>query len=92
MNSAKRTPAPNFSSGSTLFVKVKRIFRQQIQYFVKKLDSDTPRYVQLIIPSLLYQTRRRKQLVYKGLSLNVCFISKQMIKHRTGSDKQNFCG
>ena len=30
-------------------------------------EPDTPRYVQWTIPSLLYQTRRRTPLVYKGL-------------------------
>ena len=31
-----------------------------------KLKPDTPRYVQWTIPSLLYQTRRKNPLVYKG--------------------------
>ena len=35
---------------------------------VFKLLSDTPRYVQWTSPSLLFQTRRKNPLVYKGLT------------------------
>ena len=38
-----------------------------------KLQPDTRRNVQWIIPSLLYQTRRKNALVYKGLMLE-CII------------------
>ena len=41
------------SSGSTLFVNT--------------ILPDTPRYDQWTIPSLMYQTRRKNSLVYKGL-------------------------
>ena len=33
----------------------------------KKIKPDNPRYVQWVIPSLLYQTSRKDPLVYKGL-------------------------
>ena len=42
--------------------KVKKIFRQK---------NTTPRYVHGTVPSLLYQTRRKNPLIYKGLILVV---------------------
>ena len=56
-----------YSSGSTLFVKVKQIFRQKNTIFFKNYNLTPHRYVQWTIPSLLYQTRRNNPLVYKGL-------------------------
>ena len=56
--------------GSTLFVKLKKICRQKNAIFFKKLYPDTPKYVQWTIPSLLYQTRRKNPLVYKGLNIH----------------------
>ena len=52
-------------SVSTLFVKVENIFLNML--------PDTPRYVQCIKlnASLLYQTRRKNPLVYKGLTKNL---------------------
>ena len=37
---------------------------------------DTPRYLQWTIPNLLYQTRRKNPLVYKGLNRHrlLCFV------------------
>ena len=50
-------------------VNVKKIFRQKNTIFKNKIQPDTPRYVvQWTIPSLLYQTRRKNPLVYKGLT------------------------
>ena len=48
------------------FCKGKKIFRQKNTIDLK-LYPDNPRYVQWTIPSLLYQTRRKNPLVYKGL-------------------------
>ena len=50
-----------------LFVKVKKIFRQQNTFFEIITLPDNPRYAQWTIPYLLYQTRRNSPLVYKGL-------------------------
>ena len=38
-------------------------------FFLRK--PDTPRYVQWTIPSLLYQTRRKNPVVYKGLKFRI---------------------
>ena len=53
---------------STLFVKVKKIFRQIIQSFVL-IITNIPRYVQWTISSLLDQTRRKNLLILKGLTI-----------------------
>ena len=78
MGNPKRGTFPNNEdqdeiqpNGSTLFVKVKKIFRQQIQFFfIKYKPTLYHRYVQWTILSLLYQTRRKNPLVYEGLNLN----------------------
>ena len=48
--------------------KVKRSSDKRIQ-FKKKIKPDTPTYVKWTILSLLYQTRMKNPLVYKGLTL-----------------------
>ena len=50
-------------------VKVKKDLQTDkiIQYLKKNIIPDAPRYVQWTIPNLLYQTRRKNLLVYKGL-------------------------
>ena len=54
--------------GLLCFEKVKLFFRNKSTIQFLKLKPDTPRYVQCTIPNLLYQTRRRNPLVYKGLT------------------------
>ena len=44
--------------------------------FFGKLLPDTLRYVQWTIPSLLYQTRRKNPLVYKGLTVPIVICIK----------------
>ena len=41
---------------------------QTKEYLIKKLKPDTPRFVKWTIPSLMYQTKRKNPLVYKGVS------------------------
>ena len=52
------------SSGSTLFVKVKMIFRQKMQYFFFKLQPDTPGYIQWTFSSLLYHIKWKNPSEY----------------------------
>ena len=52
---------------STLYVMVKKMLRQKITIYFCKLLLDTSSYVQWTIQSLLYHTRRKSPLVYKGL-------------------------
>ena len=60
---------------------------QTIKYInlLKKLQPDTPRYVQWSIPSLLYQTKRKSPLVYEGL---ICFKAQGKIDGNTQLSKQ----
>ena len=53
------------ASGSTLLLKIKKI---SIQFFFNY--NLTPLDIQWAIPSLLYQTRRKNPLAYKGLNDN----------------------
>ena len=60
-----RSKQCGISSGS----KGKKDLQTKLIFFVKSITWN-PRYVQLAIPSLLYQTKRKKSLVYKGLMNN----------------------
>ena len=53
-------------------VKVKRSSDKRIQCYLKIITWH-PRYVQWTIPSLVYQTKRKNPLVYKGLSFEKCY-------------------
>ena len=54
------------SSGSTLFEKVKKIFRQKNTIFFKKINLRPLEHVDMY--NGLSQTRRKNPLVYKGLN------------------------
>ena len=59
------------------FIRVYTVkVEKDIWTFFFKLQPDTPSYAQWTIPSLMYKTRRKNPLVYKGLKLP----SKQRVK------------
>ena len=65
----------SISSGSTLFVKVKSSSVRKIQYFFENSNlTPLDNYLLWTIQSLLYQTRRKNPLVYKGLKdvITIC--------------------
>ena len=43
-------------------------FSEKIQYVLLNYNLTPPRYLQWTISSLLYQTRRKNSIVYKGLT------------------------
>ena len=62
--------------GSTLFAKTKMIFREsntiescQCSLKIITCEAVAPRYIHMTIPSLLYQSRKKKLFVHKGLGL-----------------------
>ena len=65
----------SITSGSTLFVKVKSSSVRKIQYFFENYNlTPLDNYLLWTIQSLLYQTRRKYPLVYKGLKddITIC--------------------
>ena len=51
----------------TVCKELKKIFRQKNTIYFEKYNLTLHRYVQWTIPSVLYKTRRKNPLVYKGL-------------------------
>ena len=62
-------------SRSTLFVKVKELSDKKYDIFliINKLTHVDTLYAKWTTLSLLFQTRKKNPLVYKGLN-NICFV------------------
>ena len=65
-----KTTYCGISPESTLFVKVKQVSQTENTIFSENYNPYTLRCVYWTIPRLLYQTRRKNPLVYKGLRTN----------------------
>ena len=63
----------------------KRSLDTKIQYFFK-IKPDIPICIQWTIPSLLYQTSRKNQLVYKWLTYDTTTYNARNNKERTTMD------